>query len=196
MVPLGELCVRALGKAVADDAVLLVVGAAAHAEGRREPFDFLDPDIVGFPKNAGGKFVVRFPVQIEHLAHQVERSEKTPIDVLLHLFQLRLVRNDRVPGKDQDRVVDACRDFQVFQRRLVLQKFAVLQLHLLPKRCCRLFVIITEQELLHALFCMFRIDLVLCKVDRQIPFFHVPKLLYFRQQKQPMPSTVVTSACS
>ena len=45
-----KLRVRALGEAVADDPVLLVVRAAAHAEGLREPFDLLDPDIVGLLK--------------------------------------------------------------------------------------------------------------------------------------------------
>ena len=112
VMPFRKLRIGALGKAVANDAVLLVVRAAAHSEGLREPFDLLDPDIVGFLKNLTGQFIVRLPVQIEYFAHQVEGSEKALIDVLLHFLQRRLVRNDRIPGKDQDRVVNAGRDLQ------------------------------------------------------------------------------------
>ena len=44
---LGKLCIRTLGKAIADDALLFVVGIRSHAEGRREFFDLFLPEIAG-----------------------------------------------------------------------------------------------------------------------------------------------------
>ena len=117
--------------------------------------------------------------------NDVEAAEKgiayRPLDLLPGRFSL----GGHIPGKDQDRVIDARGDLQILERGLVLQVFRVLKLDLLPKLLRRLPVIAGAEQLPNAFFCVSRIDLMFAAVDRQILFSHNAVPLFPRKHRDP-----------
>ena len=154
---LGKLGVRTLRKAVADRSILRVIGIGSHTEGRRQFLDLLRSRIAGLLEDPASQPAIQPAIKVEHLSQRIKAPHKTFIDILLDILDRRLVRHYGVPGKDQDRVVDADGDLRTAERRLILQKLAVFQLCLFPKALCGLVVIVPVQELLDTLLRVFRV---------------------------------------
>ena len=99
----GAFRIRTLSKAVPDYTVLLIVLETSHAERSWKLFDLLRPDIACLFEDSAGQPVVRFPVQVEYPAKQIKTAHKAVVNILLDIFDRRLVRNNSIPGKDADR---------------------------------------------------------------------------------------------